>query len=38
LRAKLEDDPENPELILTARGMGYLFQRLGQPQPALAMA
>jgi OmpR family response regulator RpaB len=30
LRAKLEDDPEQPELILTARGTGYLFAR----QPA----
>ena len=28
LRAKLEIDPENPELILTARGTGYLFQRI----------
>ena len=28
LRAKLEDDPVNPELILTARGMGYMFQRI----------
>ena len=28
LRAKLEDDPENPELIVTARGMGYMFQRI----------
>ena len=28
LRAKLEDDPDNPELILTARGMGYMFQRI----------
>nr|BCG67767.1 probable transcriptional regulator ompR [Haptophyceae sp. NIES-3900] len=26
LRAKLEDDPSNPVLILTARGIGYLFQ------------
>ena len=28
LRAKLEIDPEHPELIQTARGMGYLFQRI----------
>ena len=28
LRAKLETDPENPELIMTARGQGYMFQRL----------
>lgn len=28
LRAKLEVDPENPELIMTARGQGYMFQRL----------
>ena len=28
LRAKLENDPENPELILTARGLGYMFQRI----------
>lgn len=28
LRGKLEDDPDNPELILTARGTGYLFQRI----------
>jgi len=30
LRAKLEDDPLEPELILTARGTGYMFQRLPQ--------
>ena len=28
LRAKLELDPDQPELILTARGQGYQFQRL----------
>jgi OmpR family response regulator RpaB len=28
LRAKLEDDPTNPELILTARNTGYMFQRI----------
>lgn len=28
LRSKLEADPANPELILTARGMGYMFQRI----------
>ena len=28
LRAKLEDDSSHPDLILTARGIGYLFQRL----------
>ncbi|MBE9209894.1 response regulator transcription factor [Nostoc sp. LEGE 06077] len=31
LRGKLEDDPENPELILTARGSGYLFQTITEP-------
>ena len=28
LRAKLEDNPGNPDLILTARGTGYLFQKI----------
>lgn len=28
LRAKLENDISNPELILTARGIGYMFQKL----------
>ena len=26
LRTKLEDDPSNPDLILTARGTGYMFR------------
>ncbi len=30
LRSNLEKDPKNPELILTARGIGYLFPRLVQ--------
>ena len=29
-RAKLEVDPDHPEPILTARGLGYLFRRLVQ--------
>nr|BDA98057.1 regulatory component of sensory transduction [Proteomonas sp. NIES-1005] len=33
LRAKLEDDPGNPDLILTARGTGYLFQRITDLKP-----
>lgn len=31
LRLKLELDPTQPELILTARGTGYMFRRLPQP-------
>lgn len=34
LRGKLEQDPLNPELILTARGMGYMFQRIASPKVA----
>ncbi|PSB31270.1 response regulator transcription factor RpaB [Chlorogloea sp. CCALA 695] len=30
LRFNLEKDPKNPELILTARGIGYFFPRLVQ--------
>ena len=35
LRAKLEIDPSNPDLILTARGTGYLFQRIVSPNSPL---
>jgi len=29
LRSKIESDPRQPEFIITERGMGYLFRRLG---------
>ncbi|HBN08731.1 MAG TPA: DNA-binding response regulator, partial [Cyanobacteria bacterium UBA8530] len=32
LRSKLEEDPGAPELILTARGTGYMFANY-TPQP-----
>jgi len=35
LRAKLEIDPSNPDLILTARGTGYLFQRIVPPNNSM---
>jgi two-component system response regulator MtrA len=31
LRAKIEDDPENPRIVQTVRGVGY---RIGAPEPA----
>jgi OmpR family response regulator RpaB len=35
LRSKLEKNAENPEFILTARGTGYLFQRITQAEHGL---
>lgn len=37
LRAKIEEDVDNPELILTARGKGYAFQRANQ-EPSIIKA
>ena len=36
LRSKLESNPEQPELILTARGTGYMFVRLPESQQTAA--
>lgn len=36
LRSKLEENPEQPELILTARGTGYMFVRLPNGQQTAA--
>jgi OmpR family response regulator RpaB len=30
LRSKLEDDPHTPRIILTIRGLGYMFQKFSQ--------
>lgn len=34
LRSKLEDDPSDPDLILTARGTGYMFRSFPKPNPS----
>ena len=36
LRSKLEENPELPELIITARGTGYMFVRLSDTHSAAA--
>ncbi|MGD1936375.1 MAG: response regulator transcription factor RpaB [Cyanophyceae cyanobacterium] len=35
LRSKLEDDPRNPEVILTVRGTGYAAPRMGEAADAI---
>ena len=35
LRSKLEDDPRNPEVILTVRGTGYAAPRMGDVAEAI---
>ncbi|MGD1850791.1 MAG: response regulator transcription factor RpaB [Cyanophyceae cyanobacterium] len=35
LRSKLEDDPRNPEVILTVRGTGYAAPRMGEMADAI---
>jgi DNA-binding winged helix-turn-helix (wHTH) protein/CheY-like chemotaxis protein len=35
LRSKIEDDPKNPELIITIRGFGYVAQRYTKLQEAM---
>ena len=35
LRAKVEEDVEVPELILTTRGKGYMFRRCSQEEMSL---
>ncbi|WP_199320582.1 response regulator transcription factor RpaB [Leptolyngbya sp. FACHB-261] len=36
LRAKIEENPKNPEFIITARGLGYLSQRLADYDQAVS--
>ncbi|HEU0021551.1 MAG TPA: response regulator transcription factor [Dehalococcoidia bacterium] len=38
LRTKLNDDPQNPELIHTERGVGYIFQVRARSGPSPATA
>ena len=34
LREKLQDDPENPKMLLTVRGKGYMFANTPEENPA----